>query len=188
MALAGRWCGTSGAQRLGTASSFVLLNRLGTTITATAGCTGTRTKATILELDAERRRVGGLYGLEVFDPQAGLGVLRRLCPPVGGLPLHADLVLRRGLLGRARRARRGEQAVLRRGPGPCAARGHWPQARRPIIFLSELCDLAGCDRVRGCRPLAGGRGRGRGLGGRGRSSLTWCGLCWRPGTVVGGGA
>jgi uncharacterized protein len=82
----------------------------------------------------------GWPGGSVFDSQAGLA-FRRLCPPVLGLPPHAELgdyVARRGELGVAEVNKRFLAAagvsVL------CVDTGYTPE---PITSPSELADLAG---------------------------------------------
>jgi len=79
-------------------------------------------------------------GGSVFDSQAGLA-FRRLCPPVLGLPPHAELggyVARRAELGAAEVSKRflslTGTSVL------CVDTGYTPE---PITSPSELADLAG---------------------------------------------
>ncbi len=85
----------------------------------------------------------GWPGGSVFDSQAGLA-FRRLCPPVLGLPAHAELpdyVARRAELGAAEVSKRflvaAGVSVL------CVDTGFIPQPPEPLTSPAELGDLAG---------------------------------------------
>jgi len=92
------------------------------------------------DLESMLNEGAGWPGGSVFDSQAGLA-FRRLCPPVLGLPPHAELggyVARRAELGAAEVSKRflslTGTSVL------CVDTGYTPE---PITSPSELADLAG---------------------------------------------
>src|SRR4029077_14454454 len=101
----------------------------------------------VLARDADRARLesmlsegAGFPGGSVFDSQAGF-MFRRLCPPVLGLPPHAELddyVARRADLGSTEVSRRF--LVASGASALCVNTGYVPE---PITSPAELGDLAG---------------------------------------------
>ena len=99
-----------------------------------------RRDADVATLESMLSEGAGFPGGSVFDSQAGF-MFRRLCPPVLGLPPHAELgdyVARRAELGRTEVSKRflvaAGAAVL------CVDTGYVPE---PITSPAELGDLAG---------------------------------------------
>ncbi|HTQ93518.1 MAG TPA: amidohydrolase, partial [Streptosporangiaceae bacterium] len=99
-----------------------------------------RRDADVATLESMLSEGAGFPGGSVFDSQAGF-MFRRLCPPVLGLPPHAELddyVARRAELGRTEVSKRflaatGTSAL-------CVDTGYVPE---PITSPAELGDLAG---------------------------------------------
>ena len=99
-----------------------------------------RHDADVATLESMLSEGAGFPGGSVFDSQAGF-MFRRLCPPVLGLPPHAELgdyVARRAELGSIEVSKRflvpAGAAVL------CVDTGYVPE---PITSPAELGDLAG---------------------------------------------
>ena len=99
-----------------------------------------RRDADVATLESMLTEGAGFPGGSVFDSQAGLA-FRRLCPPVLGLPPHAELgdyVARRAELGATEVSKRflvaAGASVL------CVDTGYVPE---PITSPAELGDLAG---------------------------------------------
>jgi hypothetical protein len=99
-----------------------------------------RRDADVATLESMLSEGAGFPGGSVFDSQAGF-MFRRLCPPVLGLPPHAELgdyVARRAELGSTEVSKRflvaAGAAVL------CVDTGYVPE---PITSPAELGDLAG---------------------------------------------
>ena len=99
-----------------------------------------RRDADVATLESMLSEGAGFPGGSVFDSQAGF-MFRRLCPPVLGLPPHAELddyVARRAELGSTEVSKRF--LVAAGASALCVDTGYVPE---PITSPAELGDLAG---------------------------------------------